>query len=188
MAIAEAAERIPALPRRIMSAVSGDRQLCLNGARVLPHHPATGRCCLAVLARYDLIGPAVQLRQTPLPRRSGRSRRPSTAMEQWAGRRACPPPQAHQAFHVRPRQLRSATSARHLCCITSTTQNPTEDFQLIHQMCGRTTFAPPRHATTAAQRGLFLLRRVHRFDRNQPQRLDRIPSSESQRYPFRRTP
>jgi hypothetical protein len=122
VAITKAIGRIPDVPRRAVYTVPGDRQLRLYGARVLPHHPATGRRCMAALASCCLIRPVVQLRQTPMPRRSGRSRRPSTAMEQWTGRRACSPTQVDQAFHVRPRQLRPATSARHTSCLASRPQ------------------------------------------------------------------
>jgi hypothetical protein len=159
VAITEAAGTIPAVPRRAVCTVSGDRQLRLCSARVLSHHPTTGRRRMAALARCYLIRPVVQLRQTPLSRRSGRSRRPSTAVEQWTGRRACSPPQVNQAFHVPPRQLRPATSASHRCCLISKPKGPAQDLQLLHQKCGRTTFTPPRHAPNAARCGLFLLRR-----------------------------
>jgi hypothetical protein len=82
VAITEAIGRIPAVPRRAVYTVPGDRQSRLDGARVLPHHPATGRRCMAALASCSLIRPVVQLRQTPLSIRRGRSRRPSTAMGQ----------------------------------------------------------------------------------------------------------
>jgi hypothetical protein len=98
-------------------------------------------------------GPLSNFAQTPLSRRSGRSRPPSTALEQWTGRRACSPPQVDQAFHVRPRQLRPATFASHPCRLISKPQRSAEDLQLLHQMCRRTLFTPP--LTRRAFRGKF---------------------------------
>ena len=89
MAIAETAGRRPIISGRTVPAVSGDRHMRLSGARVLPHHPATGRFRVVALARCRSRKPAGKLRQASLPRRGSRSCCTSTALEQRPSRRAC---------------------------------------------------------------------------------------------------
>ena len=115
VAIAETAGRRPIIPGRTVPAVSGDRHVRLSGARVLPHHPATGRRRVVVMARCRSYKPAGKLRQASLPQRRSRSGCSSTALEQWSSRRACSPIEADQTLHVRPCQLRLATFTRREC-------------------------------------------------------------------------
>lgn len=119
MAIAETAGRRPILSGRTVPAVSGDRHVRLSGARVLPHHPATGRRRVVVMARCRSYKPAGKLRQASLPRRRSRSCCTSTAMEQRPSRRPCSPTDADQTLYVRSSQLRLATLARRKCRLNS---------------------------------------------------------------------
>ena len=119
MAIAETAGRRPVIPGRTVPAVSGDRHMRLSGARVLPHHPATGRRRVFALARCRSRKSAGKLRQASLPRRGSRSRCTSKALEQRHSRRACSPTEADQTLHVRPSQLRLATFACRKCRLNS---------------------------------------------------------------------
>ena len=119
VAIAETAGRRPIIPGRTVPAVSGDRHMRLSGARVLPHHPTTGRRRVVALARCCSRKPAGKLRQASLPQRRSRSGCSSTALEQWSSRRACSPIEADQTLHVRPSQLRLATFACPKCRLNS---------------------------------------------------------------------
>jgi hypothetical protein len=87
--IAETAGRRPVIPARTVPAISGDRHMCLAGARILPHHPATGRRRVVALARCRLCKLAGKLRQASLPRRKSRTCCTATAMEQRSSRRPC---------------------------------------------------------------------------------------------------
>ena len=88
------------------------RHMRLSGARVLPHHPATGRRRVVALARCRSRKPTSKLRQASLPRRESRSCCTSTALERRPSRRASSPNEADQTLYVRPSQLRLATLAR----------------------------------------------------------------------------
>lgn len=115
MAIAETVGRRSVIPARTVPAVSGDRHMCLAGARILPHHPATGRRRIARLARCRSRKLAGKLRQASLSRRKSRTCGTSTALEQRSSRRACSPIEVDQTLHVRPSQLRLATLACREC-------------------------------------------------------------------------
>lgn len=147
MAIAETARRRPINPGRTVPAVSGDLHMRLSGARVLPHHPATGRRCVVALARCRSPKPAGKLRQASLPRRRSRSGGTSTALEQWSSRRACSPIEADQMLHVWPSQLRLAMFARRKCRLNS---KPTQGRQ------------SPAHSSSNVRKNHFYSAAVHR--------------------------
>ena len=77
---------------------------------------------------------AGKLRKTSLSRRSCAACRPSTTVEQRASRGACPPPQVDQTLHVRPRQIRSATTPSRECRMKPASLNNPEALQPIHQI------------------------------------------------------